>query len=170
MSAVGELVIGGDGFIGSCLVRLAYAVGTSRRKGRGEPHLDLLAIDEAKLPEARIVYLCAGVNGAMACEGSPQAYRVNVDAPIRLAQHYTRSGAFFVWISSTAVEWSGTAYARHKLTAETALRLLPGVGIVRPGRVLASNVEDLCWTMIGIGRHRREGITLWRTEEPGYAR
>jgi len=170
-AAVDELVIGADGYIGAHLARIAGARGTTRRAGGGEHlFLDLLDFREAELPAADRVYICAGVNGAMPCEGNARAYRINVDATIRLAQHYSGRGGFVVWIGSTTVEWSSTAYARHKLTTETVLRTMPGVAVVRAGRVVNSNVEDLCRTMLGIGRDRLRGVHLWGAEEPAYAR
>lgn len=169
-----ELVIGADGFIGGRLRTLLgpQCEGTSRRNPTMHPfhHLDLLDFEVAKLPEATAVWICAGVNGAMACEGRAESYRVNVDAPIRLARHYRATGAFTVWISSTTVEWSNSAYARQKSLSEVALSSVPLVGIVRAGRVLHSNVDDLCQLLAKIGRERRAGVTLWGTDEQPYAK
>lgn len=165
-----ELVIGVDGFIGSRLREMAGAEGTSRRNPTMHQfhYLDLLGFAEMALPDAAVVYICAGVNGAMNCAGNRDSYRINVDATIRLAQHYSARGAFVVWISSTSVEWSAEAYARQKALAETALRMLPNVGIIRAGRVLKSNVDDLCNHMIAVGRSRIKGVTLWGTDERPY--
>lgn len=159
-----ELVIGADSFIGRRLKQLTGAEGTSRR-GNSEHHLDCHFMDVRYLPSADIVYLCAAANGQKICEGNALAYRVNVDATIRLAKHY-QGKAFFVWISSSTVEWANSAYARHKALTETALRMMPGVGIVRAGRVLKSNVDDLCRTLMEVGRNRIEDVTIWGSEEP----
>lgn len=160
-----ELVIGAEGYIGSRLLSLLgpYALGTTRRSHPYFSYLDMEKI--GSLPLADIVYICAGVNGAMPCEGNSRAYRINVDATIRLAQHYAKSG-FVVWISSTTVEWSNSAYARMKQVTEGILRVMPNVGVVRAGRVVNSNIDDLCKTMIEVGRSRIEGVTLWGEEVP----
>jgi dTDP-4-dehydrorhamnose reductase len=165
-----ELVIGVDGFIGRRMLDLTGAEGTSRGNPcfHGHHHLDLLGFSESDLPKADMVYLCAGVNGAMKCAGNQESYRVNVDATIRLAQHYSSSGSFLVWLSSTSVEWSIEAYARQKAMAETAIRMLPSTGIIRAGRVVRSNLDDLCHRMIAVGRTRTSGVTLWGEDERPY--
>jgi dTDP-4-dehydrorhamnose reductase len=177
-----ELVIGADGFVGARLKELSGAVGTTRRKPKrrgpkrrnstraGTHHLDLLAIDEAKLPVADVVYLCAGVNGTMNCEGNRPSWYVNVDAPLQLARHYGGRGAFVVIISSTTVEWSGSAYARQRAQVEAALFGNPNVGIVRAGRVTRDNRDDLCAVMMRIGRGGVAGIAMWNRDEQPYAK
>jgi dTDP-4-dehydrorhamnose reductase len=161
-----ELVVGADGFIGSRLLELTGGLGTSRRVTPDLYHyMDLALL--GSLPPADIVYICAGINGAMVCEGNSKAYRINVDGTVRLAQHYSKTG-FVVWISSTTVEWSNSAYARMKQVTEGILRVMPNVGVVRAGRVVKSNVDDLCKTMIEIGRDRIQGVTLWGEDEKPY--
>lgn len=166
-----ELVIGATGFIGACLrthlsITGADVTGTARRAGDQEHALDLLDFED--VPPGDIVYLCAGANGAKACEGSQDAFRVNVDATIRIAQAVARRGGFTVWISSMSVEWLDTAYQRQKLAAESVLRVLPSVGVVRAGRVLADNVHELCVEMARVGRARVEGVTRWGNDEVAY--
>lgn len=161
-----ELIIGSTGFIGSALHRvLPDAIGTSRKRG-ADKYLDLL--DITALPECEVCYLCAGANGAKRCEGSQDAFRVNVDAPISLAREVGRSIGFLVYISSMSVEWQDGAYQRQKLAVECVLRAIPGVGIVRAGRVLKSNVDDLCDTLIRVGRERIDGVTRWGNDDIAY--
>lgn len=162
-----ELVIGADGFIGQRLQQLSKAEGTSRRNPLFLPnsyYLELDRFSDGDLPDADLIYLCAGINGAMKCEGNKDAFRVNVDSTIRIAQHYTPK-SFLVWISSMSSEWANTAYARQKAYAECALRLMPNVGIVRAGRVTKDNLDDLCKTLIKVGREKIEGITLWGSDD-----
>jgi nucleoside-diphosphate-sugar epimerase len=162
-----ELIVGMDGFIGRNLCRhLPEAIRTTRRAHGGGYEFDLLK--QGPLPEADIVYLCAGVNGNLTCAQAPQiSYRANVDGTIYVAEYY-RDRAFVVWISSTTVEWLTEHYGRQKRAAECYLRTLPHVGMVRAGRVLQSNVDDLCRTMIEIGREKRRGIQLWGEDEKPY--
>jgi hypothetical protein len=68
------------------------------------------------------------------------------------------------------VEWSNSAYARMKQVTEGILRVMPNVGIVRAGRVVNSNVEDLCKTLIDVGRGKITGVTLWGEDEKPYDR
>ena len=173
-----ELIIGMDGFIGRSLHKhLPGALVTTRRSNRLETahYFDLAR--PGPLPEADVVYLCAGVNGTLTCAQDPQrSWRVNVDGTIHVAEHYLELHGqpfvrqpFVVWISSTTVEWLNEHYGRQKRTAESHLRAMPNVGIVRAGRVLGSNVDDLCRLMIDIGRDRRRGIVLWNEDEKPYA-
>jgi len=164
-----ELIIGMDGFIGRNLCRhLPEAMVTTRRNSALEQafHFDMLR--QGPLPDADVVYLCAGVNGTLTCAQDPQrSYRTNVDGTIYVAEHY-RDHGFVVWISSTTVEWLNEHYGRQKRIAESHLRTLPHVGMVRAGRVLSSNVDDLCTIMIDIGRNRRRGIVIWGENEKPY--
>lgn len=166
-----ELVIGSTGFVGSNLCRhLPAAAHTARRPQEMETsyHFDLLS--QGPLPFADIVYLCAGVNGTLTCANDPQrSWRVNVDGTIYVAEHYNAEGAFLVWISSTTVEWLSEHYGRQKRAAEAHLRAMPNVGIVRAGRVMKSNVDDLCRTMIKIGHNKERGLWLWGEDEKPYA-
>lgn len=165
-----ELIIGMDGFIGRHLcARLPEAKRTSRRNAALEDahYFDLLT--QGPLPDADIVYLCAGINGTLTCANDPQrSYRINVDGTIYVAEHY-RDKAHVVWISSTTVEWMVEHYGRQKRTAENHLRTLPHVGMARAGRVLNSNVGNLCDLLIDIGRNKKRGVFLWGEDERPYA-
>jgi len=165
-----ELVIGCTGFIGGALFgMLPGAIGTSSRPGGQHLHLDLRDVRE--VPACDIAYICAGANGAKRCEGSQDSFLVNVDGPIEVARIVTERGGFVVWISSMSIEWMGAAaYQRQKLAAESVLRLMPGVGVVRAGRVVRDNVQDLCMALIRIGRSRQAGLVRWGNDELAYAR
>jgi dTDP-4-dehydrorhamnose reductase len=164
-----ELIIGQDGFIGRNLCRhLPDARRTTRRNAAMETAEYFDLAKRGPLPDADIVYLCAGVNGTQICANDPQrSYRVNVDGTIYVAEHY-RGKAFVVWISSTTVEWLTEHYGRQKRIAECHLRMLSHVGVVRAGRVLQSNVDDLCKLMISMGRENRRGVVIWGEDEKPY--
>lgn len=150
----------GLGFIGKELQEILKYPALTRKE------LDLLNFTVDQLPDAKEVYLCAGVNGGKACEGNSDAYKVNVDATIKIAKHYSAKGSFVVWISSTMVEWSDCAYARQKALSEIALQTLPNVAVVRAGRVTKDNVKDLCLKMYEIASKKLEGLHLWGEETP----
>src|SRR5258707_15187062 len=82
------LVIGGSGYIGRALVWLLNESGWMVYAPSRDA-LDLLAIPED--PKSwwapwDVVYLCAAITRFIECEDQRIAYRVNVDAPIRIAQ------------------------------------------------------------------------------------
>jgi len=169
---VKELVVGADGFIGSKLQQELNCEGTSRKNPlyHQNHYLDLSNFQESDLPRADVVYLCFGVNGSLTCAQNPQeSFRINVDSTIKLAKHYSKS-SFVVWIGSTTVEWSTDHYARQKLTTETVLRTLPNVSIVRAGRVTKENLDDLIYTLKGLGRNKIPGVKLWGEDEKPYVK
>lgn len=160
-----ELIIGANGFIGAALhKKIPDAATTTREK------LNLLFLDIAPvgIVDHDIVYLCAGTNGAKRCEGNQDAFRVNVDATVDLARLCASYHAFMVYIGSMSVEWSDGAYQRQKLAAETILRTMKNVGIVRAGRVLKSNVDELCDFMIEVGRAKEPGLFRWGSDDIAY--
>ncbi len=167
-----ELIIGMDGFCGRHLCeRLPDAIRTTRRNaGLDAPnthYFDLL--DQGPLPDADIVYICAGMNGTLTALNAPQiCYRGNVDGTVYIAERYRDTGAFVVWIGSTTAEWQLEFYGRSKRYAEIILRTMPHVGIVRAGRVQHTNVDSLCSLMIDVGRNRRRGVFLWNKDEQPY--
>lgn len=165
-----ELIIGGSGFIGGALRRHLppATLWTSHRHGVAPILLDLR--DVRFVPPGDVVYLCGGANGAKPCEGSQDAFRTNVDGPIEVARIVTARGGFMVWISSMSIEWGSMGYQRQKLAAESVLRLMPSVGVVRAGRVTKDNLDDLCATLIRVGRERVTGLTRWGTDEIAYAK
>ena len=166
-----ELIIGMDGFIGRNLCRhIPDALKTTRCNASldapGVSYFDML--NPGPLPDADVVYICTGVNGALTVSQDTQrAYRVNVDGTIYVADYYPQS-TFIVWLGSTTCEWSTEHYGRQKQAAESYLRRLPNVGIIRAGRVLQSNVDDLCELMMDVGRNRKRGVRLWGEDEKPY--
>lgn len=174
-----ELIIGGDGRIGSKLrEHLPQANWTTRRHPTELRmyHFDLL--ERGPLPPADIVYLCAGVNGGLTCVQDIQSsFRANIDGTVHIAEWYRERGslsnpnstAFVVWISSTTVEWQLDPYGREKRTTETILRTMPHVGIVRAGRVTKENIDELCCLLIRIGRERDRRLTLFAEDERPYS-
>lgn len=164
-----EIIIGTDGFIGSHLAQvLPKAVHTTRRPRPdvdGRWPFDLLEF--GALPEGEVVYVCAGINGQMRCEGNPRSHHINVDSIIRLLRHYVGRGAFPVFLSSRSLEWCNSTYSRQKALVEAAVITLP-LAIVRAGRVTPANVADLCETLVRVGRSRAAGLTVWGTDEISY--
>jgi dTDP-4-dehydrorhamnose reductase len=108
-----------------------------------------------------IVYLVAAVGTFQGCEGSASAYRINVDAPCQIAHKAVAFGTFPVFVSSDCVEWCGsTAYARQKSLVEMVIHGLGGA-IVRPSRVNANRVVDLCKLLLRVGETREPGVHRW---------
>lgn len=164
-SELSELIVGSSGKIGAALARKIPEARTTTRK-----ELDLLKLEEADsaIFDVDVIYLCAGANGAYRCEGKPESFTVNVDAPVAIARLADSYGAFLVYIGSQSVEWQDGAYPRQKLAAECQLSGLDHVAIVRAGRVLDSNVDDLCETMMRVGRDRIAGVTRWGSDDTTY--
>jgi dTDP-4-dehydrorhamnose reductase len=161
-----ELIIGATGRIGKVLSKkLPDAIRTSSSDGN-LPLLDLLHVKT--IPLCDIVYICGGINGTKPCEGNEFAFRINVDGPVNVARIMAARGGFSVYISSMSIEWLGAAYQRQKLAAETILRTMPNIGIVRAGRVTGDNIEALCEMLIKVGRERIEDVTLWGTDNIAY--
>jgi len=122
------IVIGGDSFIGSRLVDMLAERGhevirTSRRMDRDALYLDML--DHGYLPECDVAFICAAVTKFIDCEYQPDAYRVNVDAPVAIASELETRRSLVVYLSSEAVEKAlHTAYGMQKALTEAALSLL----------------------------------------------
>ncbi len=162
-------VIIGEGFIGGMLARLIPdAIQTTRRPRVLDGRWPYDMTEGGSLPDVEVAFLCAGVNGSLSCARDPQgSYRTNVDGTVRVAEHY-RGKAFLVWLSSTTVEWSSDDYGTQKRMAESILRQMPHVGIVRAGRVTTGNVRDLCRKMIEVGEAKIPGVHLWGEDEKPY--
>lgn len=164
-----HLVIGGDGLVGSALCaqlkarHLAWLATTRRNASAPRAFLDLAQpIDPDALPWVEAdstIYLVAASPSFEACEGNRTAWRVNVDAPIAIAQHYAVR-SFVVFISSDAVEYmGGTAYARMKAHAESVMHFI-GAAIVRPGR-LAGRAAEFANYLVDIGTAKEPGVFRW---------
>lgn len=158
------LIVGGDGFIGRELTRLAREVcdaevaATSRRSG-ASLHLDLLQMGDVSLPQVDVSFLCAAVADYRACEGNAEAWRVNVDGTIAVAKQLMRAGSFVVFLSSVAAEWAThSAYGRAKALVECTLQAIGDPAILRFERVTPARLETIALRSLDIGMARKPGI------------
>jgi len=108
-----------------------------------------------------LAFLCAGTKGTEACENNRKAFRSDVDGNIRLARHLLLQGCFVVFVSTDAVEWSNSAYARNRWYVELAIGGLPNVAIFRPGKFDSSNVAEVAKACAEVGLNRIAGLTRW---------
>ena len=122
------LIIGADGLIGQALMQAFTSkgfsvIGTSRRDSDRYFYLDLAKpIDLSALPKARIVFLCAGINGFAACDADPvMAAQVNIVTTLAIGTHYMRQGGHVVFLSSTTVFGNNTGKPdeEDKVTPDT---------------------------------------------------
>jgi dTDP-4-dehydrorhamnose reductase len=107
------LVAGGDGVIGSALVNYFCDIGyiviaTSRKPNSNcQLKLDFEQVDvflKNSPPKVDILIIAAGITRFEECEASPEkAKLVNVHAPVKLANHYSGSGAYVLFFSTSAV-------------------------------------------------------------------
>ncbi len=174
-----HLVIGGDGLIGGALCKelgarnLEYLATTRRVHSNLLPPppqipaavpFDLREAATADLPigpmeDDGIVYLVAAVAGFGKCQTNPDAWRVNVDGPLRLAERLWR--CFFVFISSDVVEMPGSdAYQTQKRYVELYFRLAGGM-IIRPALVAPGRVGELAKVIVDEGLARQPGGLRW---------
>lgn len=149
-----NLVIG-NGLIGGALAKRFHDIplsGTFALRGDFPTCMTLRPQD--------CVFLCAGVSGYEACQGNREAYRVNVDGTIQLAQQVIRQGAFFVFLSTLAIEWGdGSDYTRHKAIVEIVLHSMGPHAVIRPThKITAANVADFVPMLADIGINRRAGV------------
>ncbi len=166
------LVVGGDGVIGSAVVRrltvyrggTADLIITTRRSTADRYFLDLRDPPPAdQYPEHDIVFLCAGINGFLESAKNPDAWRVNVDGVMSVARQAARRGAFIAYVSTAAVEWSNEPYAWQRRSVEDRLdRFDPA--IFRPQRVTSGNSDEFAKFMIDIAWKRLPGLYRWPVE------
>ena len=106
------LVVGGDGLIGGMLVRGFKERGwpvvatTRRASAPGTVYLDLGDSEAARapLPPVDLAIFAAAMAGFNLCREAPDlARRVNVDAPVALAERLAREGTRCVLVSTNAV-------------------------------------------------------------------
>jgi nucleoside-diphosphate-sugar epimerase len=160
-----HLVIGGTGFIGAALVKELGRRGlsfdyTTRSKDIWDAHI-MDVLEPNALPDADVVYLCAAYKGYANCDrDSVLSWRTNVDAQIKIGQHY-RHFAFLVYLSSDAVEFSAAAYAYQKRHVEAYMNTIDAA-IVRPGPVSAERVGEFASVLADIGEQHRKGLTRWQ--------
>lgn len=166
-----HLVIGGDGCLGSALVRVLQeteqeVMWTSRRKTAVSLYGKPLALDLSgnipELPSANVVYLVASIKGFEACEGKANTWVVNVDAPLSIA-HKLWGKSFMVFISTDATEWSSASYARQKAHVELGV-LMMGGAVIRPGRFGADTVGPLAQLVSYVGRKKIPGVHKWQAQ------
>ncbi|MFA5166924.1 MAG: sugar nucleotide-binding protein [Candidatus Omnitrophota bacterium] len=165
---VAYLVVGGDGVIGSQLVKEfrssgVNVVATTRRAvegGESLMRLDLASDSDLSSwtcpAKNGVAFLCAGITSIASCETEPwSSRRVNVTNTLALARSLYASGMRIVFLSSNAVfdgamaepeedsaYCPSTEYGRQKVSTEQGLiALSEGVGsvaIVRLSKVLTS--------------------------------
>lgn len=170
-----HLVIGRDGLIGSALVAELHrrglpCFGTTRRNQTDAMFLDLShPIDEDNLIPiwTGVIYLVAAMPKFQDCALEREAWRVNVDAPITLARHYASAsrGAFVVFISSDAVEWSGEALARQKAHVESYMRTI-NAAIIRPARVTQERAPEFASFVVQKAIDQHVGVSYWPPAVP----
>jgi dTDP-4-dehydrorhamnose reductase len=153
------LLIGKDGQLGGALFKhFKNCTGTSRHTG-ARPYFQLTD-DPSSLPASEVVFIVAAKTKFRDCEIDEDAWSINVDSPIRIANRFKDS--FIVYISSEAAEWSGhTAYGDQKRFAEMGLRAVvpyERLAIVRPDKVTPDRIEDLCKLLEKIGKGKIWGV------------
>jgi len=174
------LVIGGDGNLGRVLCRELAARGlmfvrTTRRK-TDLFHPSIVYCDLRDLrdfdPGAgmwvngaitfRVIYIMAAITGIMRAETDPDAWHVNAEAPLLIAQRARLGGHHVVFISSGTVERAQhTALARQKAYADQAVLILGGC-VVRPlPFVEPDKYVELARLLIQVGLERRSGLVRW---------
>lgn len=161
-----SLIVGGDSCIGIALAGvLPGAVRTTRKPSftLNPIYFDLstprtLPADVLRLDTA---FLCAGIKGFKECERDPLSWRVNVDGILAMGKQLMRAGVFVVYVSTDAVEWSDSAYARQKAHAELGLQAFGDPAIVRCQRFDAATAPRLAAYMIEIAQARKPGIYHW---------
>lgn len=174
MSDTIHLIIGSRGLIGSALCKRLAArgieyLGTTRRvPNDNEIHCDLTQTSFNHLRSrirdkvnkyVDVTYLVAAMSKYKECESSSVAWHVNVDAPIAICAE--RLG-FQVFVSSDAVEWNSSSYARHKAQVESVLLSRGYAAVVRPSRVDQARVEEFADVLIDVGLKQQPGVTRWK--------
>jgi dTDP-4-dehydrorhamnose reductase len=109
---VKALVVGGDGVIGRALSAALKERGdavlrTTRRAGHS-PGSEWMALDLGSslpaLPDCDVAFFCAAITGFAACRASPQmTERINVSAPVELADTLVSRGSRVILLSTSAV-------------------------------------------------------------------
>jgi RmlD substrate binding domain len=174
------LVIGGDGNLGRALCGRLTAGGhdmtyTTRRQGGAFPtlgqfYLDVrdLLLPEMPLAEGKrnVVYLMAAITGFARCEEDPEAWLVNAEAPVALAQQARARGWHVVFVTSGAPERAThTALAMQKSYAGLGVLLLGGC-VVRPlPAVPPAQYDAFADLLVRVGEEGRTGLVRWE-EEP----
>lgn len=157
-----HLVIGGDGLIGGALCKELASrnleFNATSRRPRARWPFDLLDMKD-ELPPCSIVYIVAAFTGFAKCEGNTKAWRANVDAPIHIARDRCWN-AFIVFMSSEAVEWSSSAYARQKAQAEAYFNVAGGA-IIRPAKITSDTVGEFAKFAVDVAEAKQRGVFRW---------
>ncbi len=155
------LVVGGDGLIGGALKSFFEpdVIATSRRQNDSSSVFLDLMLPPDQLMTADVAYFCAGVNGIRENEGNAIAWRTNVDGTIAVIKLVPE--AFVVYLSSNAVEWSDTSYARQRGAVELFLQTRGRAAIVRVQKVTKDNVAQFVLFLVKIGQKQRDGVYHW---------
>jgi len=151
------LVVGIDSGIGAALAETLAAAGwrvagTSRRGSPGTLPLDLAALTEESLAglAADVCFLCAAMTRHADCRADEAtAWRVNAEAPARIAQAVAAAGGRSILLSTNAVFNGALArraaatppcpvdsYGRQKAEAERAVLATPRAAVLRLTKVL----------------------------------
>lgn len=170
------LVIGGDSSLGQALCtellrRGHEVVRTTRRDsteapvGRNE-HVVYLDMLVPRLPgpaeHMDVVYIMAAVTGVVPAERHPDAWRINADAPVALAQRASDRSWHVVFPSSGTVELAPhTASARQKSYAETFVLLLGGCVVRLLPRVAPEKFGEVAGLLADVGEQRCTGLVRW---------
>lgn len=168
VDAVDILIIGVDSEIGSRVASFlrscSYSViGTSRKneleRSKKSIYFDLSNLDDFTFPPADVILICAAMSKIRDCEESVDlAYKVNTQAPIRIASHYLKNKSHVIFISTDAIHQNKyfskndqcskqlfTVYGDTKLQAESAIlseankKELNTLTIVRLSKVFGEN-------------------------------
>lgn len=155
------LVVGGDGLIGSALVKKLTAKGyrvlkTSRNKESIDTiNLDLLNVDlflKDSPPSIDVLIIAAAITKFEECRKNPEeVYLVNVKAPVKLVEYYSKFQTKIIFLSTSSI-FNGSqkkrlanempdgnsAYGIFKIRAERALGdLNANVSIIRFSKVVS---------------------------------
>lgn len=108
------LIIGVDGYIGSALFQKLKGsqkevFGTSRRvKKINDNRIFFLDLAEplndlSSLPNAKLVYLVAGISNMSQCEKDKITYDINVNKIVEIGEYFLRQGSFIIFLSTNTV-------------------------------------------------------------------
>lgn len=153
------LVIGGSGLIGAAVVSSLRSDG---HEVMAPSHREFDLLQPPNMQPYRgikIAVLCAGIKGLQPCEGNVESWRVNVDGAVSVGRALMWQGSQLVYVSSDAVEWSNSSYARQKALVEMCLLAAGNPVIVRPSRVSEDRAPELARMIVGI--MHQPGIHHW---------
>ncbi|NQV96373.1 MAG: sugar nucleotide-binding protein [Acidimicrobiaceae bacterium] len=152
------VVVGAHGLVGASLVKVLsqqFEVTSIVRNVRGNEtgqvrEVNLESFQVSEIPMADWTIYCAGTNGFSAARMFPEkSLRVNVEAPVKIAEACKSANNRFLYLSSNAVfdclepqmaidriHAPRGIYGLHKSLAEKKLRKLSVVVILRLGKIV----------------------------------